>query len=289
MDGRSFQESVDFIRSRYQHRPAVALILGSGLGDFAETLKTESIIQAAEIPYYPVSTVQGHAGRLVFGQIIRGRKSSQRLLVFQGRVHFYESGILDSVVYPVLLAHKLGARVLLVTNAAGGINSRFRAGDLMLLRDVLSFAFLPPSRSIRKSGRSGATRSRIDGRTFTRSFVSGGGYFDLRLQRIIRSAARKVSLSLQEGTYCWLRGPTYETAAEIRMLGILGADAVGMSTVPEIITAKRLGMRVAAISLISNLATGISHQKLSHEEVTETGNQVKESFSNLLQEVLFRL
>lgn len=282
----AIEESFNFVRSKTNFRPTIALILGSGLGDFAETLRQHCVINSLDIPHYPRSTVQGHAGKLVFGHVVQNATPTKPLLVFKGRVHLYESGNIDSVVFPVVLAHKLGARVLIVTNAAGGINPKFRPGDLMLIRDTMSLAFLsPPSRG--KTSQQKFTR--IDSDVSLRSFTSNDGYFDPKLQLLVRSAARHVPISLKEGTYCWLRGPTYETAAEIRMLEILGADAVGMSTVPEIVVARQLGMKVAAISLISNLATGISPQRLSHQEVTKTANRVRQSFTSLMQEILHRL
>ncbi|MBI3006625.1 MAG: purine-nucleoside phosphorylase [Ignavibacteriales bacterium] len=286
MNGQHLEESARFIESKTRLRPSIALILGSGLGDFADELHQESLINSADIPHYPFSTVQGHAGQLAFGRIENRKKKSKPILVFKGRVHFYESGNLESALYPVRLARKLGAKVLFVTNAAGGINKKFHAGDLMLLRDIISLAFLMPRDSRVRTKKVPPSASNLDLRALSQSAVTRSSYFDVKLQNLLRSSAKKSSLRLQEGTYCWLRGPTYETAAEIRMLSLLGADAVGMSTVPEVVMAKKLGMRVAAVSLISNLATGISHQKLSHQEVTETANAVKESFTHLLRRAI---
>jgi len=275
------REAAEAVQKLGPAKPEVALILGSGLGDFADELLDRITIPSADIPHYPASSVQGHAGKLVFGTVSRSQKKSPPLLVFQGRVHFYESGDLSSALFPVSLAKALGVSVLIVTNAAGGINRSFTPGDLMLITDVLSLAFL------RVNAAGELPRNPVIESRFGKA--SPTSPFDPPLQEIIRQAARELSLPLQEGTYCWVKGPSYETAAEIEMLFRTGVDAVGMSTVPEISLATRLGMKVAGISLISNLATGISATKLSHQEVTETATKVKSRFTNLLTETLLRL
>lgn len=267
---RGISQAVGYIRTKTQFKPHIALILGSGLGDFADTVEQEYVIRNAEIPGYPASTVQGHVGKLVFGYLRKNTSLSKPLLVFQGRVHFYESGSLSPVFFPVQIAHALGCKILIVTNAAGGINPRFHAGDLMLVRDIMNMTNLHP-----RLNKSDPSRR--------------AGYFDTELQDIARAAATESEIELKEGVYAWLKGPSYETAAEIRMFSTIGADAVGMSTVPEIVASKELGMRVVALSLISNLATGISHQKLSHEEVTETANRIRESFTGLMRNIVHRL
>lgn len=269
---RSVSQAIGYIRTKTQLKPHIALILGSGLGDFADRVEQECVIRNAEIPGYPPSTVQGHAGKLVLGHLRRNSSLSKPLLVFQGRVHFYESGSLSPVYLPVQIAYGLGCKILIVTNAAGGINRHFQAGDLMLVRDIINMTNLHPGLS-----KSNPTPSRPT------------MYFDTKLQDIARSAAVESGIQLQEGVYCWLKGPSYETAAEIKMFFALGADAVGMSTVPEIVAAKELGLRVVALSLISNLATGISPQKLSHEEVTETANRIRESFTGFMRNIVHRL
>jgi purine-nucleoside phosphorylase len=261
------QQAAQFIQDNVPTRPRIACILGSGLGDFAETISSPFSISASDIPHYPVSSISGHAGKLVFGEIRAGLQTSLPLLVFQGRVHFYESNSLDTTIFPTRVAHALGAEYLIVTNAAGGINRSFRPGDLMLIRDTLDLTFL--RRQHKSQSRHGATN-----------------YFDSSLQSALRTTASDLGVRLQEGTYCWLKGPSYETAAEIEMLRRLGADAVGMSTVPEIVTAASLGMKVVGISLISNLATGITGEKLSHEEVTDTANLVKQKFTQLMSTFL---
>ena len=248
-------------------------MLGSGLGDFASQLANPIEVPASTIPFYPTSTVEGHQGRLVFGTLKSDGRESLPLLVFKGRVHFYESGDLDSTTYPVRIAHSLGARVLLATNAAGGINPSFSEGDLMLIEDFIDFSFLNP-------------QFQVQSHTTTRFHTTSGRCLDTGLSKIIMDSGNGLGINLQRGSYCYLRGPSYETKAEIEMLRRIGADAVGMSTVPEIITAASLSMRVAAISLISNLAAGLSDERLSHKEVAETASRVKQVFSALLTETI---
>lgn len=269
-------EAFRFVRSGTRFRPRIALILGSGLGDFAEVLKVESAFSSSQIPHYPQSSVQGHAGQLIFGDVKEGKLSSPPVLVLKGRVHFYESGSLDRVVFPILLMHRLGIKSLIVTNAAGGANRHFKPGDLMLIKDFVQVSI--PLVSISQKNALG----RFAGGTARPSF-------DESLQSIIRSSAAECEIPLQEGTYCWFQGPSYETRSEVQMAKRLGADAVGMSTVPEVAAACQLGMRVAGISLISNLATGISREKLSHQEVTDTANRVQARFTNLLRTTLLHL
>ncbi len=265
-------EAVRFVRANIAFKPKIALVLGSGLGDFVNSVSVHASLNAADIPHYPLGSVKGHAGRIVFGTINEGTVSSAPLLLFQGRVHYYENGDIEKVVFPIRLASKLGARVLLLTNAAGGINSRFESGQLMLMKGYLNLATQHPIAD------PASARHSIRKETFDRN-----------LQNLFVESARDLGIRLQEGVYCWLHGPSYETAAEIKMLRTLGADAVGMSTVPEIIKARSLGMRLAAISLISNMATGLSSTKLSHQEVTETANRLQQSFSALMRSVILRI
>jgi purine-nucleoside phosphorylase len=268
---KNIREALGFIQKTTVFKPKLALILGSGLGDFSKNIEVVSSIPAAEIPNYPASSVQGHAGRLIFGYLKKDFTRSMPLLVFQGRVHFYELGDLDKVVFPVVIAHHLGIRKLIITNAAGGLNSCFSAGDLMLIKDIFNLTFIRPSSNDRKQ----------DISTF-----APAEYFDPKMEQTVLQCAAELKIPLQQGTYCWLKGPSYETPAEIRMLKRIGVDAVGMSTVPEIYTAHSFGMKTVGISLISNLAAGISLNKLSHAEVTETANTVKERFSELMEKVI---
>lgn len=266
--------ALNFVQNNIKLIPKIGLVLGSGLGDFGTRVKSLSTIHASEIPGYPRSSVQGHSEKLIFGYLQKGTTRSLPLVVFQGRIHYYETESIEQVIFPIILAYKLGVRKLILTNAAGGINNRFSVGDLMIINDVIQLAFLaiPPS-----------TRG---------SFFPKKKYdsiFDKRMQAITLQCAVENGISLNQGTYCWLKGPSYETAAEIRMLKRLGADAVGMSTVPEVIAAKRLGMKTVGISLISNLAAGISTTKLTHSEVTQIAHQVKDTFTALMSNLIFSL
>jgi len=271
---RKIQDAISFIRSVTDFKPRLALILGSGLGEFSKNIKVVSTIPASEIPNYPISSVQGHAGKIIFGYLQKDSAYSMPLLIFLGRVHFYEFGSLDRVVFPVTIAHRLGVKKLIITNAAGGLNSCFSAGDLMLIKDIFNLAFLQPNLKSNKQGCS--TYTPIE-------------YFDPKMQQLVLDCVTQLRIPLQQGTYCWLKGPSYETPAEIQMLKRLGVDAVGMSTVPEIYTSYRLGMKAIGISLISNLAAGISQNKLSHAEVTETADNMKERFSKLMEKLILSI
>jgi len=271
---KNIQEAVSYIRSVTDFKPKTALILGSGLGDFAKNIHIVSSILASAIPHYPGSTVHGHKGKLVFGYLKKDYNQSIPLLIFEGRIHFYESGSLDRTIFPVIVARQIGIKKLITTNAAGGLNSCFSAGDLMLIKDILDLTFLHSSFKRNKQYMSN---------------LPSHDFFDRTMQHIVIECATRLKIPLQQGTYCWLKGPSYETPAEIQMLKRLGVDAVGMSTVPEIYTAHTLGMKTAGISLISNLAAGISQNKLSHAEVTETANNVKERFSELMENFILSL
>lgn len=248
----------------------MAVVLGSGLGAFAEHVLEPIEISTSSIPYYPTSSVPGHEGKLVFGKIRNSGAESLPLLIFKGRVHYYETGDLTATTFPVAVAHALGARYLIATNAAGGMNPEFSEGDLMLIDDFINLSFLDPH-----------VIHHEEGSTFFRTVAPA--YFDQALSDTILRAASDLGINLRCGSYCWLKGPSYETKAEIEMLRRLGADAVGMSTVPEIVLAGELGMKVAAISLISNMAAGLSLGRLSHKEVSETADRVKKTIISLLE------
>lgn len=265
-------DSIKYIRAKINEQPTMGIILGSGLGDFGNLVKNPVVISTRDIPHYPVSTVQGHSGKLIFGTIENDTHQSRQLLVFQGRVHFYESNSLERVVYPIEVAAGLGIKSLLITNAAGGINRLFHPGDLMLIRDYINLTFENPL-----VGKSIKVSERI------------GGYFDEEMLLHAKSVARELKIPVKEGIYCWTKGPTYETAAEIKMMQRFGADAVGMSTVPEVMTAVHHGIKVLGISCITNMATGITGEKLSHAEVTETANLVKNNFTKLVSEIILGL
>jgi purine-nucleoside phosphorylase len=267
----NIQASYTYIRKKTDFKPRIALILGSGLGDFGSRVNSKITINSSEIPNYPISSVQGHAGKLIFGFLQSDLSNSVPILVFQGRVHFYETGSINKVIFPVILAKQLGVKKLIITNAAGGINARFKSGDLMLIRDVINLTMM--------------AIPNLNGDSKYRHMK----YFDSDMQQTVIGCSSHLNIPLQQGTYCWLKGPTYETPSEIQMLKHIGADAVGMSTVPELVVAKQLGLKTAGISLISNLAAGISTSKLSHAEVTETANKVKQQFSELMENIILSL
>jgi purine-nucleoside phosphorylase len=268
------REAINSIRRVTNFRPRLALILGSGLGNFCDRIDTISKVCSSEIPYYPVSSVQGHAGKLIFGYLQKDTFHSMPLLVFQGRVHFYEVESVERVVFPIVISHQLSIKKLIITNAAGGINSCFNEGDLMLIQDILNLTVIQLPASPNDSVLANQKYS---------------NYFDTEMKHIVLQCASQIKIPLQQGTYGWLKGPSYETPAEIQMLKRIGVDAVGMSTVPEIFLARSLGIKTVAISLISNLAAGISSVKLSHADVTETGTKVTGRFSELMEQLVLSL
>jgi len=258
------QACVSFIRSKTDFVPKVAAILGSGLGDFADKIDKICEIAYSDIPSFPVSTVQGHAGRFILGYI-----NDIPVIVMQGRVHYYEGYDIQDVVLPIRVMKLLGAETLVLTNAAGGINENFKSGDFMLIRDHIS-SFVP-------SPLRGENIDELGTRFPDMSEVYNKELRD----RILKTAAEQ-GIAPHEGVYVQTPGPNYETPSEIKMYALLGADAVGMSTACEAIAARHAGMKIAGISCISNMAAGISKAPLSHEEVKETANRAKTVFEQLL-------
>ncbi len=254
------------VKAKVEFRPKVALILGSGLGDFAETIEIVSTLDYNDIEGFPVSTVSGHKGRFVFGYV-----GEVPVVIMQGRVHYYEGYPMQDVVLPIRLMKMMGAEVLFLTNAAGGTNLDFSAGDLMMITDHIS-TFVP----------SPLIGENID--EFGPRFPDMSEVYDKDLRAIIVKKAEELEIPLQQGVYVQLTGPSYESPAEIRMVRLLGADAVGMSTVCEAITANHMGMKICGISCITNLAAGMSDKKLSHEEVKETADKVAADFKKLVTE-----
>ena len=246
----------------------IGVILGSGLGDYAESVQDAVKLPYSEIPGFPVSTVPGHAGQLVCGML-----HGKRVVMMQGRFHYYEGYSMKDVTLPVRVMQKMGVKTLIVTNACGGVNLSFEPGDLMVIGDMFSLTGVNPLMG-----------SNLD--EFGPRFPDMSCVFDRQLRALAHSCAAKQGFKLQEGVYCQFSGPCYETPAEVRMARILGADAVGMSTVPEAMVARHGGMRVLGISCITNMAAGILDQPLCHEEVTETANRVKEQFKGLLDGVI---
>lgn len=261
------KEAADFIANKI-NRPEIGLVLGSGLGDLVEQIEDPKIIPYQEIPHFPVSTVSGHAGRLV-GGIIKGKN----VVAMQGRFHYYEGYSLTEVTFPIRVMQKLGIRTLIVTNAAGGLNPDFQPGDLMLITDHINFLGINPLR--------GKNYSELGPR-----FPDMTEAYDPFLRQLARKAAQSLGITLQEGVYAWVGGPSYETPAEVRMLQMLGGDAVGMSTVPEVIVANHGGMKVLGLSCITNVAAGLGHTKLDHREVVETAQRGGQNFQRLICEII---
>jgi len=259
------------VAQRAAMRPRVGMILGSGLGILADQMEGAVSLAYSEIPHFPSSTVPGHRGRLV-----AGRLTGTPVWAMQGRVHFYEGYSMADVVRPVRVMRELGVTTLIVTNAAGGLNPAFSAGDLMLIADHINLLGTNPLIGPNEDA-------------FGPRFPDMTSAYDPELRRLARGVAEQEGLRLQEGIYACVSGPSYETPAEIRALRILGADAVGMSTVPEVIAARHMGMRVLGISCITNLAAGISPHPLSHDEVVETGARVARDFARLMTGIVARL
>jgi purine-nucleoside phosphorylase len=256
------------IRTRCATAPEVGLILGSGLGAFADGLAQPTAIDYGDIPYFPRSHVAGHSGRLVLGE-----RAGARCVAMQGRAHMYEGHSAATVAFPARVLIALGARVIIVTNAAGGLNPTWQPGTLMLIRDHLDFL------------RDHALRGFNDDRLGPR-FPDMTTAYAQELRVLAKRAAAAAGIELQEGVYVAMPGPCYETPAEVRMLQLLGADATGMSTVPEVCVARHMGARVIGISCITNQAAGITGQPLSHQEVTETAARVRATFERLLDAIL---
>ena len=253
-------EACSFIEERIKVVPELGIILGSGLGSFADCVEEKITIPYKTIPHFPVSTVEGHAGQLVFG-LVHGRP----VVIMQGRFHYYEGYTMKEVTFPIRVMQKLGVSGLVVTNAAGGINPEFHPGDLVIIKDHINLMGDNPLR--------GANLADLGPRFPDMS----EGYCREWRQKGLR-IADETGITPREGVYAAMSGPSYETPAEIRFLRAIGADMVGMSTVPEVLTANHGGMRVLGISCVTNMAAGILPQKLSHEEVMETANQIETKF-----------
>jgi purine-nucleoside phosphorylase len=244
--------------------PALAIVLGSGLGGLATRIQDATAVEFGDIPGFPSATVAGHAGRLIVGRL-----TGRSVVALAGRFHMYEGHDAAHAGFPVRVLHALGARTLFVSNAAGGINPEFAPGDLMILTDHLNLMFRNPLVGALVAG--------------DMRFPDMSAPYDSGLASLLRDQAASLGMTMREGVYCGLLGPTYETPAEVRMLRVLGADAVGMSTVPEVVVARAIGMRVAGVSCITNLASGVSPTPLSHAEVIETTARVASRFETLVE------
>lgn len=268
----SLQLALEWLRPQVNKAPEVALILGSGLGALAESVTDALEVPVREIPGYPQPTVSGHAGRLVFGQL-----EGCPVVVLQGRLHCYEGYSAQTVALPIRLVHALGARRLIVTNAAGGLNPHFRPGTLMFIVDHINAAFRNP-----------LIGSLGDLQPWMRGAPDMYQAYDPDWLAAAETVALRLGIPTQRGVYLWTLGPSYETKAEIRMYRRMGADAVGMSTVPEVLQARRLGMSVLGISTITNMAAGLHAGPLTHAEVLQVGLQVREHLERLIRGILYQ-
>lgn len=275
MDFENYQRATDYIKSKMGTvSPKLAIVLGSGLGVLADEFENLITIKYKDIPDFPVSTVSGHAGELLIGTI-----SGVPVIAMNGRFHYYEGYELDEVTFPIRVFHLLGINDLLLTNASGGINLDFQTGDFMVINDQLSFF----------------AESALRGKNleeFGTRFPSMSQIYDIDFSKKLFDIINKYTNRAQTGVYAYMKGPSFETPAEIKALRILGADAVGMSTVPEAIVAKHCGMRIVGVSCITNMAAGISSSpsietsELSHEDVQKTADKVKYVFKNIVKEYI---
>jgi len=272
VDEPLLQQAASFIKENIKEKigdlPQLAAILGSGLGPFADAAQNAVSIPTSTIPNYPVSTVSGHAGRWVFGEL-----EGKKVLLMQGRIHTYEGYPVARVTFPVHLMAELGVKKLIVTNASGGVNPLFNAGDLMLIDDQINLMFANPLRG-------------QDKRKWGPRWPDMSDPYSRELQEIAMRVARELQIPLRRGVIFTSKGPSYESAAEVQMARRLGADALTMSTVPEVIAAVYRRMQVLGISCVTNLATGISSQKLDHAEVTETANRISATFARLMRGIV---
>jgi purine-nucleoside phosphorylase len=283
------KETAEFIKSKYNKEIKVALVLGSGLGGFADEMENAVRIPYEEVPHFKRSTVEGHAGQLVLGEV-----NGVSVAVQQGRFHYYEGYRMSKVIFPVRVFGVLGVKSLILTNAAGSVDTDFKQGTLMLIRDHINMMGTNP------------LRGKNDER-FGPRFPDMTEVYSLEYQDIAIAAAKEMAIEkakaaeertgkkqdmhriLRRGVYCGLSGPSYETPSEIRMIRLLGGDAVGMSTVPEAIAARQMGIKVLGISCITNLAAGISDESINHAEVMETGAKVAGVFQELLKRIIPKL
>lgn len=260
-----FEETADYIKARIKDVPDTAIILGSGLGILADEIENKIVMNYKDVPHFPVSTVPGHAGELIFGML-----NYTNVLAMNGRFHYYEGYDISQVTFPIRVFAKLGIKNIIITNAAGGINLNYNPGDIMLIKDHINFSGVSPLRG-----------KNLD--EFGPRFPDMSNVYDNDVIILVEQLCGELGISINEGVYAYLQGPNYETPSEIKALRTLGADAVGMSTVPEAIVARHSGLRVAAISCITNMAAGILPQPLSHDEVKETAEFASSKLSSLVK------
>ena len=265
------QESAQFIQSKCEVKPQIGLILGSGLGVLADEIQNPVKIKYNEIPNFPVSTVEGHEGCLVLGEL-----EGKMVVAMQGRFHYYEGYTQQEITFPVRVMKALGVNTIVVTNAAGGANTNFKPGDLMLIKDHINLSGNNPL--------IGPNDNRLGVR-----FPDMSTAYTPKYRELAKECAKELGIEVQEGVYTFFSGPTYETPAEIRFAQTIGSDAVGMSTVPEVIVARHSGLDVVGISCITNMAAGILDQPLNHEEVIDTTQKVKSEFLSLVKSIVNKL
>ncbi len=268
MEMTKYQETADYIKTKFKKQVDIGMILGSGLGILVDALEEKTVIDYKEVPNFPLSTVEGHAGQLVFGKL-----ENKQVLVMNGRFHYYEGYPIQQVVFPVRVMQLLGIKNLIVTNAAGGINHAFSAGDLMIIQDHINLMGVNPLLGPNED-------------QFGPRFPDMSEAYNPGLRKIAEKVAKELKVEYRKGVYAGLSGPSYETPAEVKYLRYIGADAVGMSTVPEVIVANQGGMKVLGISCITNMAAGVLPQKLNHDEVMETANRVRDKFIKLVQGII---
>lgn len=262
------KEAANYILGKTKFKPEIALILGSGLGAIADEIENPEFYPYDQIPHFPVSTVQGHEGRLVIGNL-----EGKIVVAMQGRFHYYEGYTMQEVTFPVRVMKMLGVEKLIVTNAAGAVNTNYKPGNLMLIKDHINF-----------SGDSPLIGKNLE--EFGPRFPDMSNAYNKELREKVKEIASKIGIELQEGVYTCFSGPTYETPAEVRMARVLGSDAVGMSTVPEVIVANHSGVKVIGVSCMTNMAAGILEQPLNHQEVMETSAIVREKFIKLMRNII---
>ena len=266
-----FNETVDYIKGKVNEIPKIAIILGSGLGSLADDITEKVVISYKDIPNFPVSTVSGHKGELIFGKL-----EGVPIIAMNGRFHYYEGYDLKVVTYPIRVFSLLGVKTLVLTNAAGGINTNFKKGDLMIINDQLSF--------FAESALRGANMDEFGPR-----FIDMSTTYDKDYINTLKDIMLNLTGDYHEGVYAYMKGPTYETPAEIRALRTLGADAVGMSTVPEAVVAHHSGIKCAGITCITNMAAGVTNEILTHEDVKDTALKVEQNFKKVIKEFVKRI
>lgn len=265
------QETEKYIRNNIKELPKIAIVLGSGLGSLADDITDKIVLNYKDIPHFPISTVTGHKGELIFGKL-----EGIPVVAMNGRFHYYEGYDLVETTYPIRIFKLLGIETLILTNAAGGINETFKKGDLMIINDQLSF--------FAESALRGPNMNEFGDR-----FIDMSTTYSKEYIKILKEIMINITGDYHEGVYAYMKGPTYETPAEIRALRVLGADAVGMSTVPEAVVAHHSGLKVAGITCITNMAAGVTDETLSHEEVKETAQKVEVNFKKLIHEFIKKI